>query len=123
MLPSQHRLTSSRLFSETVRRGRRAGSRTVVAHVLLGPDGGAEAPVRVGLVVGRKVGTAVQRNRVKRRLRHLVRPRLAVLPPGCSVVLRALPSAASSSAANLAHDLDRCLSRLGTPREPASVAS
>jgi ribonuclease P protein component len=67
----------------------------------------------VGLVVGRKVGSAVQRNRVKRRLRHLVRPHLSALPAASTVVLRALPGAAERSPGGLAEDLDRSLARLG----------
>jgi ribonuclease P protein component len=49
-------------------------------------------PARAGLVVSKAVGDAVARNRVKRRLRHLVRPRLGELE--ADVVLRALPAAA-----------------------------
>ena len=63
-------------------------------------------PALVGFVVGRVVGNAVVRHRVQRRLRHLCRDRLDRLPPGSSLVVRALPPAA---AAELALDLDRCL--------------
>jgi ribonuclease P protein component len=66
----------------------------------------------VGLVVGRTVGPAVIRNRVKRRLRALLRPRLAVLPPGSVLVVRALPPAATAGSATLAADLDAGLRRL-----------
>lgn len=74
------------------------------------------APVRIGLVVSRAVGSAVVRNRVKRRLRHLLRDRLAErwgdLPGSTVVVVRATPSAAGASSQELAADLDRCLDRL-----------
>ena len=46
------------------------------------------------------------RRRVARRLRHLVAPRLATLPPDALMVVRALAPAAGSSAAELADDLD-----------------
>jgi ribonuclease P protein component len=42
----------------------------------------ADAPPRAGLVVSRAVGGSVVRHRVARRLRHLLRPRLATLPAG-----------------------------------------
>jgi ribonuclease P protein component len=81
-----------------------------------GPAGGpAGGPVRVGFVVGRKVGSAVQRNRVKRRLRHAVRDRLAELPAGATLVVRALPGAADRPHAALTRDLDRTLRRVMAP--------
>jgi ribonuclease P protein component len=70
------------------------------------------SPARVGLVVSRAVGPAVIRNRVKRRLRHLLRDRLSLLPPAAVVVVRATPAAGSAPSVELAADLDRCLARL-----------
>lgn len=67
---------------------------------------------RVGFVVGRTVGGAVERNAVRRRLRHLMRERLHLLPPGSTLVVRALPAAATVSSADLGADLDAALSRL-----------
>ena len=58
------------------------------------------------------MGIAVVRNRVKRRLRHLMHERLAGLPAGSLVVVRALPPAATASYAALAADLDACLARV-----------
>jgi ribonuclease P protein component len=62
--------------------------------------------------VSKTVGGAVIRNLVKRRLRHLVRERLALLPPGSLVVVRALPGAGDADHAELARDLDVALQRL-----------
>jgi ribonuclease P protein component len=116
-----HRLRLSRDFDAAVRRGRRAGRRTLVVHaavttVPLGGDdasvSAAEAPARVGLIVSRAVGPAVTRNRVKRRLRAAMRPRLDSLPPGSLVVLRANPPAAGASARELVDDLDSALRRV-----------
>lgn len=64
---------------------------------------------RAGFVVSKAVGPAVTRNLVKRRLRHLVRARLGVLPPASLLVVRALPASATASYAELGHELDRCL--------------
>jgi ribonuclease P protein component len=49
------------------------------------------------------------RHQVARRLRHLVRSRLAELPPETGVVVRALPPAARASSAELSADLDAAL--------------
>jgi ribonuclease P protein component len=51
------------------------------------------------------------RNRIRRQLRHLMRPRLAVLPDTATVVVRVLPAAATASSASLAADLDAALAR------------
>jgi ribonuclease P protein component len=69
------------------------------------------APARVGLVVSKAVGGAVVRNTVKRRLRHLTRERLSLLPGSAVLVVRALPPAASATYAELGADLDRALTR------------
>ena len=62
--------------------------------------------------MSKAVGGAVVRNKVKRRLRHLIRDRLAELPPGSLVVVRALPGAGDAAYEQLARDLDAALQRL-----------
>ena len=87
-----------------------------------------DADLRVGFVVGKAVGNAVTRNRVRRRLRHLAAAQLPSTPLPLDVVVRALPRAASASAelpADLASAWSQAVSRLGcvnsrgdTPRPP-----
>ncbi len=67
---------------------------------------------RVGFVVSKAVGNAVTRTRVKRRLRHAVRPHVASLPHGSVLVVRAQAAAGSSSYQELDGDLGRCLQRV-----------
>jgi ribonuclease P protein component len=118
VLPAAARLTSSESFRRCVRTGRRAGSRTVVVH-LDQPGDQTSGPAQVGFVVSRAVGGAVVRNRVRRRLRHLFRERLAALPVGSVVVVRALPAAAAASSDELRADLGRCLERVApAPASP-----
>ena len=64
---------------------------------------------RAGFVVSKKVGNSVVRHRVTRRLRPLVRLRLAALPAGSDLVVRALPGAADTSSTQLGRDLDAAL--------------
>jgi len=73
-------------------------------------------PARAGFVVSRAVGNAVTRNRVRRRLRHLVRERLNQLPAGSTLVVRALPGAADLPYARLGTHLDAALSATRAPR-------
>jgi ribonuclease P protein component len=108
VLAKAHRLTSSEAFRQAVRSGSRAGSRTLVVHLVRRDEGDCQ----VGFVVSRAVGNAVARNRVKRRLRHLARERLSSLPGSCVLVVRALPAAADAAWLELGADLDRCLKRV-----------
>ncbi|MCW2681665.1 MAG: ribonuclease protein component, partial [Frankiales bacterium] len=86
MLPEAHRLRSSTEFSEVVRRGRRSSRPLLTVHALLSSDDAS--PVRAGLVVSKAVGGSVVRHRTSRRLRHLLRDRVAALPAGARLVVR-----------------------------------
>ena len=119
MLPQQSRMRRAEDFRRVLRTGRRAGGSVLAGHLLLpvGPDGASGEvlsgdPAKVGFIVSRAVGSAVVRNRVKRRLRELMRGRLAALPRGCLLVLRAHPAAASARQADFAADLDLVIGRL-----------
>lgn len=113
MLPQRSRMRRPEEFKRAMRSGRRVGGVTLSVHVLLTADAVPEdAEPKVGFVVSRAVGSAVVRNRVKRRLRELMRGRLACLPRGCLLVVRAHPAAAGASQADLAADLDLALGRL-----------
>jgi ribonuclease P protein component len=69
---------------------------------------------RVGITVSGRVGNAVVRNRVRRRLREALRLRFAQLPASSDVVVAARPASASATWAELCAALDAFLSR-GTP--------
>ena len=110
-------MRSSEDFRVTVRHGVKAARPTLVSHVVL-PSGADASPAEgsvtsVGFVVSRGVGTSVDRNRVKRRLRHLMRPRLDDVPVGSRIVVRALPAARDAASSTLAADLDEALRRIG----------
>ncbi|TRW44846.1 ribonuclease P protein component [Georgenia yuyongxinii] len=107
MLPTRHRMRRSDEFSGAVRRGARSGASRLVVHLRVTEEADREgAPVLVGFIVPKAVGIAVHRNRVKRRLRALMRERVTTLQPGTSVVVRALAAADGASSAELARDLD-----------------
>lgn len=114
MLPKKHKFTSPSEFSRTVKRGTRAGSRTVVVHVhdTLAEPGAAPVTVggpRFGLVVSKAVGNAVTRHAVSRKLRHICRTLIDDLPPTAGIVIRALPASASATSDQLRRDVDKAL--------------
>lgn len=111
MLPAESRMRRRRDFSAAVRHGSRAGRALLTGHLLV-PAGEGDSPPRAGLVVSRSVGTAVVRNRVRRRLRVLVREYLSSLPGGSLLVVRAHPQAATARQADLAADLDLVVNTL-----------
>ncbi|MEV0567994.1 ribonuclease P protein component [Dactylosporangium sp. NPDC050588] len=140
MLAAAQRLRRREDFAATIRNGRRAGRGALVVHFLqstvepapadqpsaragfvvsdavLDGSGGTVQPARAGFVVSKAVGNAVVRNLVKRRLRHLVRPHLADLPPAAMVVVRALPPSATASYEDLGRDLEAALAAARRPR-------
>ena len=101
-------------FRRTVRGGVRVGRPTLVLHAAYLPRGTTPsdlrrapkdarerasadaAPTLVGFVVGKTVGNAVTRNRVRRRLRHLAAAEVRRTTEPVSVVVRALPRAATA---------------------------
>ena len=73
-----------------MRNGRSHAGRDLVLYVF--PRGGDEPP-RLGLSVSRKVGGAVERNRVKRLLREAFARECDRLPVGADAVVIARPGA------------------------------
>jgi ribonuclease P protein component len=66
---------------------------------------------RIGFSVSRRVGGAVVRNRVKRRLRELMRRKLARIAPGYDLVITARPGAADARMETLEQEVARLLAR------------
>src|SRR5579859_7744459 len=82
--PGRARLSRSADFDRVFRQGRSHACREFVLHVF---PRQSEAPPRLGLSVSRKVGGAVQRNRVKRLLREAFALEAGRLQPGTDAVV------------------------------------
>jgi ribonuclease P protein component len=110
VLPARYRMTRSTDFGLTVNKGVRAVQPDLVVHALHATDGGSDAP-KIGLVVAKSVGNAVQRHRVARKLRHVARGVVDELQAGDRLVIRALPGSRHAISARLEQELRAALRR------------
>jgi ribonuclease P protein component len=96
-------------FHALARGQRRRAGNLEVRTAVLGPR---SEPPRVAFSVGRPVGHAVARNRVRRRLRAALREHAALLTPGSGYLVRATPAAANASYIDLSDTLRAILTDL-----------
>jgi ribonuclease P protein component len=115
VLSARNRMTRSADFDTTVRHGTKAVQRDLVIYVRRGDDAVADAP-KVGLIVSRSVGSAVQRHRLARRLRHVARDVMDKMDRSEYMVIRALPSSRDVGSARLAEELRAGLRRIESAR-------
>ncbi|HEX9482265.1 MAG TPA: ribonuclease P protein component [Solirubrobacteraceae bacterium] len=103
------RLSRSAEFERVYRQGRSTANRQLVLYTF--PNPAVERP-RVGLSVSRKVGGAVQRNKVKRLLREAFARHEGELSPGHDVVVVARPDALELAEREGLGGVDEALSEL-----------
>jgi ribonuclease P protein component len=112
----QYRLCRNRQFNYVYRRGMRASCKDITLIYV------RNAQKRIGFSVSKKVGGAVVRNLVKRRLRECFRPLLPELKTGLYVVI-AHPSAAQRPFTQLKQSVNAMLRKLSLFRQPGGGRS
>jgi ribonuclease P protein component len=92
--PKSRRLTEAWQFDQVRKKGRAQGGTLLMVAALTGAEVDG---LRAGFVTSRKIGAAAVRNRVRRRLREIVRKHQHEILDAAWVVTVARPSAARAS--------------------------
>jgi ribonuclease P protein component len=103
------KIRGRRAFQALARSGRTVRTETLWCTYL---DDPAASPLRVAFAIGRAVGPAVDRNRLRRRLRHAVRCAASERELRCGwLLIGARPAASEHTFASLRHEVNRLLAR------------
>lgn len=101
------RLTASPEFERVYKQGTAYRGKLVSVHAF---PNGAGSP-RLGLSVSKKVGNAVTRNTVKRRLREIFRSRLPEIKAESDFVISARPAASGATYQDLEREFEKALQK------------
>jgi ribonuclease P protein component len=114
----EHRLRTPADFARVREHAPRGWPHRLLVAYVAPNDGTA---TRLGITVSGRVGNAVVRNRVRRRLKEALRARWHRLTPGVDVLVIARPPSAAAAWVDLCAALDNVLVRAGATK-PASAS-
>jgi ribonuclease P protein component len=101
MLPHSYRLRKSKDFESTYRKGRLFDGRLILARINQNSLGHA----RVGIIVSKKVSKkAVQRNKIRRQIRDIIRSNILSCVDGYDLAIIAKPISAKASYSEIEDD-------------------
>jgi len=108
MLPKENRLKKEKEFEAVFKGGRTLKGKSVFLKYLInGTD-----KTRIGFVVSKKISKlAVERNKVKRRMREIIRLKKKDIKEGLSIVIISLPSIKGMTYQEMKEDLESLLSK------------
>jgi ribonuclease P protein component len=111
-------------FEKVYRGGRRIFSAHMTVFFLKRDPGPPHGAARVGFAVPRALGTAVERNRIRRRLRDAVRLNLGAVGGAVDVVIHPKKSALTAEFAALGEEIARAFARIrSSAKNGGSVGS
>ena len=110
--PKSRRLLKHADFQRVYQTGRRQFTGNMTVFFLRREAAQEESP-RVGLTVGKVLGGAVERNRIKRRMREAVRLSTAACVGPIDIVLNPRKSVLTLPFTELANEVGRCLRLAG----------
>jgi ribonuclease P protein component len=116
--PRDCRLVRRAEYDAVYRAGRRKASREFT--VFLRPNGFARS--RFGWSIKKTLGNAVRRNRIRRRLREIIRLHRQEIVPGWDIVIHPRSSAATADFSALTTDLLKALPRTAPDAPPEKRA-
>jgi ribonuclease P protein component len=107
------RLTDSPEFERVYRQGTAYRGKRFSVHAFPNEHGNP----RLGLSVSRKVGSAVTRNTVRRRLREVFRASASEIPGDLDLVVSAKPAAAEATFGELREEFGKALGKFAGTAE------
>ena len=113
-----HRLRSSKDFGRVSREGVRVASRSFVLLVSKQREATGDGQARLGITVSRRVGNAVVRARVKRRIREWFRRHQGRAPMRRDLVVIARPAAAELASSEFELELGNLFQRVAKSEAP-----
>jgi ribonuclease P protein component len=94
---------------------KKAGRRLRTEHLDVRANDSLLSYARAAVIVGKHGHTIVERNRLRRRLRELVRLKILTVTKARDIVVRAFPSAYDSSFDQLSKEIDEVIEVLLKP--------
>lgn len=106
-MEKEKRLRSNKDFKRVYKRGKRTWNHMFTIYFFKHKD---SKHSRVGITVTKKLGNAVQRNKIKRRLKEIIRHHWTCIPGGYDVIIVPKPKTTKSSYIDLEKSLLHILS-------------
>ena len=98
---------------------KKAGRRLRTEHLDVRANDSLLSYARAAVIVGKHGHTIVERNRLRRRLRELVRLKILTAMKANDIIVRAFPSAYDSSFNQLSNEIDKVVGMLQRPAAEA----